>query len=231
MITTGFRVGGTVAALYVAYVTLCMGGGGSFEGAGRPVDALMLYSTGRAAGRAAEQALSNRKIDDAVFYARMALTRSAYNQAALRVLGSVAQIDVQPEVAEQLYTLSAGLGWRDTGTTTWLFRHALSHGDTAMAAREGNALARRKRGLSTVMVQFRQMLAQPGGIDALTQQLAGHPPWRTMFFRELINSTPAEQNGLRVLAMRLRAAGMPTTTLECAPLGAAALDVCGLQDA
>jgi hypothetical protein len=231
MITTGFRVGGTVAALYVAYVALCMGGGGSFEGAGRPVEALMLYPTSRAAGRAAEQALANGKVDDAVFYARMALTRSTYNQAALRVLGTVAQIDGQPEVAQRLYTLGAGLGWRDTATTTWLFRHALLNRDTGMAARQGDALARRKRGLSTVMVQFRQMLTSPGGVDGVTRQLAGRPPWRTMFFRELINSTPAERSGLRVLAVRLRAANLPITTLECAPLGAAASELCGLPDA
>jgi hypothetical protein len=149
----------------------------------------------------------------------------------LRVLGTVAEAEGQGQGALRFYTLSAGLGWRDTATTLWLFRHALLRGDTEMAAVQGDALARRKRGISMVMIRFRQMLAWPGGVDAVARQLAGRPPWRTMFFRELINSTPAERNGLRVLAMRLRAAGMPTTTLECAPLGAAASELCGLPDA
>lgn len=140
----------------------------------------LLYRSETLAKRA-NQCVGDLKQDEARALAEAALKRQPYNQLALAVLGSVADLQGNQKAADTWMRAASLLGHRDYSVETyWLERASTSH-DLLQQAQRIDALFRSGWGNDVIADAVRALEASPGGRRALLPLVRNTSPWSKAF--------------------------------------------------
>ena len=150
-------------------------------------------------------------------WAQRALRSRPLDDQALFAMGLAAQRKHDDKSAETLMRMAGARTWRDIGTQTWLYDHAIRHGDFVKALQHGDAILRSdpafEQRLYPALAAYTRT---PPTLQALADFLATDPPWRARFLRWLSGHLAAESD-LALLFAKLKSGTKPPTTEELVP--------------
>jgi hypothetical protein len=159
-------------------------------------------------------ALREQRLDDARSLAQAALRRHPFAGEALRVLGAVAELRGDRQLALRMMTAAAKASPRDTATQFWLAINALSDHDLPLALNRLDHLLRTEPELLRDAFPVLATIGiNPMGAQALAPILAAKPGWRAEFVSNLLRQAPLVAD-LAHLVHALQKAGGQLTDAE-----------------
>lgn len=162
----------------------------------------------------AEQALRERRSDDAAALASMALATDPLDGRALRVLGAVAELKSDRPRALQLMEIAARRAPRDAPAQFWLAINALADRDLTGAIERLDRLLRFEPGaLQNAFPVLATIATNRIGARALAPYLVRSPNWRAEFMSHVIQQAPDARDLLH-LAAAIEKAGGELTPVE-----------------
>ena len=154
-----------------------------------------------------EQRLIEGRLDEAEALARRSLAADPLDGRGYRVLGNVAGLRGDSKQQQAMMDLAARHAPRDVPARAWAAQIALANENAAAAVRHYDRMLRVAPEQQPIVFPVLIGLASiPEGRDALVSTLAGHPPWRAEFLRDLARGGPSPGD-LQALFGDLRARG------------------------
>lgn len=162
----------------------------------------------------AEQALRERRSDEAAALASVALATDPLDGRALRVLGAVAELKSDRPRALRLMEIAARRAPRDAPAQFWLAINALADHDLTSAIERLDRLLRFEPGaLQNAFPVLATIATNRVGARALAPFLVRTPNWRAEFMSHLIQQAPDARDLLH-LASAIDKAGGQLMPLE-----------------
>jgi hypothetical protein len=147
-------------------------------------------------------------------WAELALRNDPLNARALRILGQLAQRNSDEAHANALMQAAARRSIHESLAVYWMIRKSYEDGDYRAAVHYADTLLRtRTNALELVMPMFAKMAETPQAGVELKQLLAGGPPWRRQFFKQLPDSVSDARTPLDIF-LALRTSPFPPTAAD-----------------
>ncbi|WP_408590147.1 tetratricopeptide repeat protein [Novosphingobium sp.] len=152
----------------------------------------MLDRTGRYLGRYAPWATGSHMIraqhligaskwQEALAELRQSVANAPIDSKPLGKLGFTAAQTGNEALAEQVFTLTGQLGWRDTLTQLYYVKLGLNAGAWEVVGTRLDALLRVSPDLPLIAPLLQETLSTEEGIQALADKAKGNPPWIKSF--------------------------------------------------
>lgn len=139
----------------------------------------------------ARQAIVDRRPDDALAWARVAVARDPANAEAVGVLGQAQLISNRLDDARATYSVASKLGWREPSTQIYWMIDALNRQDFVVAGRHLDAVLRQAPRFEQRDAMLAMFEGWPGGREQVARRLALDPSWKATYFQEVGSLQPA----------------------------------------
>jgi len=152
--------------------------------------------------------------DEIRILAEAALRRDPMNSRALRILGQVADAANDEAAALKLMQAAARRSPREGVAVFWLMRESFERKDYAAAVQHADVLLRaRPQVVTQVMPTLARLAEDKDANGELKKLFSTSPPWRSLFFTELLRSITDARTPLDLL-LSIKDTPIPPTSAE-----------------
>jgi hypothetical protein len=146
--------------------------------------------------------------------ARTALARDPLNARALRILGQLADAAEDDQAAAGLMQAAARFSQRESVAVYWLMRESFDRKDYPAAIQFADVLLRsRPQVVTQVMPTLARIAENKDANGELKTVLAGNPPWRGLFFSNLLTNITDARTPLDLL-LSIKDTSTPPTVAD-----------------
>lgn len=172
----------------------------------------LLY-TAETLAKISMQCVSDARLDQATHYAYAALRRQPHNQMALAALGSVADLENDPDRADFWFGRANELGHRDYSVETYWITRSAAQQKWGKVTQHIDALFRAGWTSDDAEAQLRQLESTAEGRNAIIAIVHPTSPWITAYLKKTALLTDAELAGRRQLLLDIAKRGLENDKL------------------
>ncbi|MGX1100234.1 hypothetical protein [Amorphus sp. MBR-141] len=149
---------------------------------------------------------------------REVLVKDPLNERALALYALSLEAEGQVSAATKAMSQASGRSLRDPLPHLWLYSHLVRKGEFGLALNHADVVLRAQGQLTQkIFGSFRELIRHPVAADALADQLAYGPPWRTRFLAWIAGDQDSMVEAVELTA-KLQQGPRPPTNDELVPL-------------